>query len=190
MAFGYVTPYRRPMMRASGSWSGSNALFDLNRQINRLFDDLFDWNDDDERDGETASRRSLRSPLMDVSESDDGFEITAELPGVREDDVELTVQDGVLTLRGEKRRVRESNDKSDNSGWSERSYGSFERRIALPANIDEDKIDAEFADGVLTIALPTAAEKDSGRRIELRKRDERREGRLVDDDGTKVEENA
>ena len=90
------------------------------------------------------------------------MQVRAELPGVSQDDIDLTIEDGMLTLSGEKRSERK-----DENGYSERSYGRFERRIALPSNIDEDKCQADFKNGVLTITIPRAAEKARGRRIPL-----------------------
>jgi len=91
------------------------------------------------------------------------LEITAELPGVKQEDIDVHVEDGVLTLSGEKR-----SEKSDEQrGYSERSYGRFERTITLPPNVDEDACRADFRDGVLTITVPRAAEKQRGRKIPL-----------------------
>jgi len=133
-------------------------LFDLHRQMNRLFDDLFD------RDQGTRSGQALlTAPALEVHQTDEKIEITAELPGVRQEDIELTVEDGVLTLRGEKRSTRTDEER----GYSERSYGQFERSITLPSNVDEENCSADFKDGVLTITLPKTAERQRGRRIPL-----------------------
>ena len=155
MANGYLTPWRRGSLAGSGGFGTTGSLFDLHRQVNRLFDDLFD------QDADTG-RGSMAAPAMDVHQSEDKLEITAELPGVREEDIDLTVEDGVLTLRGEKKYERTDEER----GYSERRYGTFERRITLPSNIDEDKCAADFKDGVLTITLPKS-EKARGRRIPL-----------------------
>lgn len=154
MAYGYLSPTSRG--------TGGGSLFDLNRQINRMFDDLFDQR------GDSAfyAQAGIAAPAMDVHRGDDKIEITAELPGVKEDDVELTVHDGVLTLRGEKKSTRTDEQR----GYSERSYGSFERRITLPQDVDADVCTADFADGVLTITLPINEEKSRGKRIPLGKR--------------------
>jgi HSP20 family protein len=127
--------------------------------MNRLFDDLF------AQDGDSGfyAQPGMATPAMDVRRADGKLEITAELPGVREDDIDLSIEDGVLILRGEKKTSRSD----DESGYSERSYGTFERRIALPGDIDEEKCSADFSDGVLTITLPTSEEKARGRRIPL-----------------------
>lgn len=156
MAYRYLTPYRS---RVSGSDTQGSSVFDLHRQINRMFDNLFD------QDGDSGfySRAGMSAPAMDIHQTDDAIEIMAELPGVKEQDVDLSIDDGVLTLRGEKKSTRGD----DESGYRERTFGSFERRITLPANIDEDNCSADFSDGVLTITLPKCEEKARGRKIPL-----------------------
>lgn len=155
MAFGILAPSRRRMPADRG---GRTSLFDLHRQMNSMFDDLFNQ----EGDSGFYSKFGMPAPAMDIHQDDNQLEITAELPGVKEDDVELTIDDGVLTLRGEKKSAREDKER----GYSERSYGSFERRITLPSNVDADQCSAEFKDGVLTVTLPKT-EKSRGRRIPL-----------------------
>jgi HSP20 family protein len=162
MANTYLAPRRGGSLASGTTTSGilGGSLFDLHRQMNRLFDDLFD------QGGDTASfaRTAISAPAMDVHQDDDKIEITAELPGVKEEDIDLTVEDGVLTLRGEKKSTHTDKER----GYSERSYGTFERRLTLPSNVDEDACSADFRDGVLTITLPKSAEKARGRRIPLR----------------------
>lgn len=157
MVYRYLTPYRS---RVPGNDTPGSSLFDLHRQINRVFD-LF------HQDGDSGfyGRAGMSAPAMDIHQTDDAIEITAELPGVKEEDVDLSIDDGVLTLRGEKKSTRGD----DESGYRERTYGSFERRITLPANIDEDSCSADFSDGVLTITLPKSEEKARGRKIPLGK---------------------
>ena len=91
-------------------------------------------------------------PPVDLHETADEYVITAELPGIPADQVELTCQDGMLRISGEKKEEREENERGYR--LSERSYGSFERRIELPPGADEDKISAAYKDGVLTITIP------------------------------------
>jgi HSP20 family protein len=106
--------------------------------------------------------RELLSPRLELGETDTEIRITAELPGLDEKDVEIVLDDGVLTPRGEKKS--EVTDKD--SGYSERSYGRFERRIGLPRGIEADKARATFRNGVLTIAVPRSrSENDNIRRI-------------------------
>ena len=106
--------------------------------------------------------RGLSWPHVELGETDKEIRVTAELPGLDENDVELTVEEGVLTLRGEKRAEVADKDR----GYSERSYGRFERRIGLPQDVDRDKVTATFKNGILTVALPrTEAANENVRRI-------------------------
>jgi HSP20 family protein len=157
MANGYLTPWRRGSLTGTRPF-GTGSLFDLHRQMNQLFDDLV------ERGPASAQGVPATTgwPQLEIEQQDDRIRVVAELPGVDEKDVELTIEDGVLSLAGEKRSERK-----DESGYSERSYGRFERRIALPSNIDEDACKADFRNGVLTVTIPRAAEKARGRRIPL-----------------------
>lgn len=146
----------RPPVASQGS--GESPLLTLHREVNRLFDDVFRG-----FDAPSLGASRLSWPHVEVSETDSELRITAELPGMSEKDVDISVEDGVLTLRGERRS--ESSDKA--SGYSERFYGRFERRIALPGDVDDAKAAASFKDGVLTIALPRSPEADRGRRIPI-----------------------
>lgn len=96
------------------------------------------------------------SPAVEVFEKDDKFIVKAELPGLAEDDVEVHVGDGTLTIRGEKKT--ESEVKEEDYHWSELSYGKFVRTIGFPSSVAADKIEASYGDGVLEIALPKVAE--------------------------------
>lgn len=158
MARGYLAPWRSGSPATPGTGFGG-SLFDLHRRMNRLFDDLLDQG---QGEGASLGTTMLAAPAMEVHQDDKQIEITAELPGVKEDDIDLSIEDGVLTLSGEKKSAR--NDKE--SGYSERSYGRFERRITLPSNIDEERCAADFKDGVLRITIPKAEEK-RGRKIPL-----------------------
>jgi HSP20 family protein len=136
-----------------------HPLLSLHRDVNRLFDDVF-------RGFGVPSfagfERGLAWPNVEFGETDQEIRITAELPGLDEKDVELALEDRVLTLRGEKRSEVDDKDR----GYSERSYGRFERRIALPKGIEADKANATFKNGVLTVTLPkSAASNENVRRI-------------------------
>lgn len=95
---------------------------------------------------------SMLSVSVDVAEDDKAYKLTAEVPGIEEKDVDVSVAEGVLTLKGEKRAEKE--EKNKNHYVCERSYGSFQRSFALPADIDADKIEASFSKGVLTVTIP------------------------------------
>ncbi len=96
------------------------------------------------------------TPAWDVKETEKELLIKADLPGIDEKDIHLTINDGVLSLRGEKKIERK--DEHENYHLMERSYGSFQRSIRLPATVDQDKAEAQFDKGVLTITLPKRPE--------------------------------
>jgi len=108
-------------------------------------------------------------PRVNVSESDKDIQVSAELPGMDEKDVEVTLADGVLTIKGEKKLDKEDKDKEYYR--MESSYGLFCRNIQLPSGIDTDKVDATFSKGVLTITIPKTEEaKANVKRIDIRKK--------------------
>ena len=92
------------------------------------------------------------APSVDVSETDDTFEVRAELPGVSKDDLHVSVKDNLLTLSGEKRQDNAAD--TQNYRRVERRYGSFQRRFTLPAEVNTEDIKAEYTDGVLTLSIP------------------------------------
>ena len=104
----------------------------------------------------TESSFTFATPAVDVTEDAKAYTITAELPGLDEKSIEITLAGDLLTLKGEKQYEKEEHDK--NRHMSERAYGSFQRTFALPDGVDRDKIAANLAKGVLTIALPKKAE--------------------------------
>ncbi len=98
---------------------------------------------------------TLPTPAVDITEDDAAYKVTAELPGMEEKDVEVTLSDDLLTIKGEKTAETEKKDKS--YYLSERSYGAFQRAFVVPKGVESDKIAADFAKGVLTVTLPKAA---------------------------------
>lgn len=135
-----------------------NPFLSLRRDVDRLFDDVFR--------GSMPSlgfgRSSISWPSLEVTETDREIRVTAEVPGMSDKDIELLVEDGVLTLRGEKKSETEDQER----GYSERFYGRFERRIPLPSGVDDKAAKAEFRDGLLTVTLPIS-EAERGRRIPI-----------------------
>jgi HSP20 family protein len=137
----------------------------LRREIDRLFDD-FDvgfWRSPFRRsifDVEPVGSRKLSAwsaaPAVDVTEKENAFEVTAELPGLDEKNVEVKLVNGELTIKGEKKEEKEERKKDYH--LSERYFGSFERSFALPDGVDTDKIEASFNKGVLIIKLPKKPE--------------------------------
>ena len=126
-------------------------LLSLHREVNRLFDDVFRGLD---LPGFGRFGLTFDWPRVELSETDREIRITAELPGLEEKDIEILVEDGVLTLRGEKKSETEDRER----GYSERGYGRFERRIGLPRGVEPDKASAAFRNGVLTVTLSRSAE--------------------------------
>jgi HSP20 family protein len=127
-----------------------SPFMSLQREIDRLFEDF------------TRGFPSFPSvggqelmPAMDVTETDKEIEISAELPGLEEKDVQINVADDVLTIRGEKKSERD--DKGKDYHLVERSYGSFYRSLQLPAGADADKIKASISKGVLKVVVPKPA---------------------------------
>lgn len=112
-----------------------------------------------------VSARNL--PKVDFSEIDGGYELSAELPGMGEKDVECTLSGNMLTVKGEKEESREKEKK----GFyiRERNYGSFMRNFTLPEDVDSDKLDATVSDGVLRVFMPKCEEKQKSRKIEVKK---------------------
>lgn len=135
----------------------------LQHEMNRLFDDV--WQDF----GVPAAGMDagIGAPRVDVSEDDKNVFVTAELPGLKEDDVDVTFDDGMLTIAGEKKSKTE--DKGRQYIISERTYGRFERTLPIGREVDEDKIDASFSDGILTITLPKTEQGQHTRKISVKR---------------------
>lgn len=151
------------------------ATNDVWRSLRQQMDDLFDRFSDGfetfslkpfaELENLWTSRTGFAPLAVDVSETDKGYTITAELPGVEEKDINVNVQNGVLTIKGEKQTEKE--EKGKNRYLRERSYGSFQRMFGLPKGTDESKVEAGFHNGILTVSIPKAAEA-AARKIEVK----------------------
>jgi HSP20 family protein len=128
----------------------SDPFMTLHREMNRLFDDVFRGFDMAPFGSLSGVGRTMGWPQLEVSETDKDLRISAELPGMDEKDVEVLMHDGVLTIRGEKKSEVEDKERA----FSERYYGRFERRIPLGQDVDEDKVEASFKNGVLTVTVP------------------------------------
>ena len=127
--------------------------------MRKLFDVDPLWRDD--------AMTGTTMPAVDVSEDDKVFKVTAELPGMTEKDVDVTVTGDLLVVKGEKRQEHEEKDK--NRYLAERSYGSFQRSFYLPDSVARDKVTAEFKDGVLTVMLPkTVAAQALHKKVEVK----------------------
>jgi HSP20 family protein len=127
-------------------------LLALHRQMNRLFDDVF-RGFDLPTPFDRSSSWSAKWPSVEISETDKEVRVIAEVPGLEDKDIDVLLEGDVLILRGEKKSETEDRDRK----VSERLYGRFERRIALGFDVEEDKVDAAFKNGVLTVTLPKTA---------------------------------
>ncbi len=141
------------------------------REMDRLFDDfssgfwrgsLFDMAPF--RRAEAAFRTM---PAVDVAETDKAYEITAELPGLEEKNIEVKLANGVLSIKGEKQEDKKEKEKDYYR--RERSFGSFERSFQVPDDVDENKIEASFKNGILSVTLPkNAAAQQQAKKIEVK----------------------
>jgi HSP20 family protein len=122
----------------------ASPIFGLRREIDRLFEDTFT------RDG------NAWTPAVDIKETGNDLRLDLELPGLKPEDVEITTDNGVLTIRGEKRSERKEGEEN-RYHLVERSYGSFTRSFTLPQGVDENQIQADFQNGVLSVQIPKAA---------------------------------
>lgn len=156
-----------PQVREPERW----APFDtLRREIDRLFEDFspMRWRPSMFAQMSWPGLAEWQiSPAVDLTEEDGGYRVTAELPGIDPKNVEVKVSDGQLTIRGEK--SQETKEEKADYHMSERRYGTFQRSFGLPASVDPEKIEASFANGVLTVSLPkSAAAKASEKKIEVK----------------------
>lgn len=141
----------------------------LRQKIDRMFDDfdIGSWNRASRRWGMLPARGALW-PASGLVETDESYQLGMELPGLTEKDVELKVNEGTISLRGEK--TEEHKEEKMDFQMSERSYGAFQRAVPPPHGVDSDKIGASFTDGVLTVTLPTSPEaRQKERRVEVKK---------------------
>ncbi len=133
-------------------WRPRGDVYSARNEISRLFDNFFT--------GWPEPRKGLLegewTPSVDVAETDGEITVTAELPGVKQEEVDITIADDVLTLKGEKKEEKEVKEKDYHR--IERSYGSFQRSVRLPTGVKADKAKAAYKDGILTITVPKAEE--------------------------------
>lgn len=147
-----------PMRRSDES----NPFLSLQQEMNRIFDRF-----SDNFISPFRERTLSTFPKVNVKESEKSIEVTAELPGLDAKDIDISVSDNVLTLKGEKRMEKET--KEDDYYRMERSYGSFNRNIMLPSEVDANKTDAQYKNGILTITVlkkPEAQRKS--KKIEIK----------------------
>jgi HSP20 family protein len=134
-----------------------DPFLSLHREVNRLFDDVFRGFGSGLPSFGNGSAFSAGGPSIEISDTDKEIKVTAEVPGLEEKDIEVLLNDGVLTLKGEKRSETEDKDRQ----FSERYYGRFQRRIPLGVEVQDDQVDARFKNGVLTVTLPKSKKAQS-----------------------------
>ena len=128
-------------------WDPFNSLFGVKRNLDRMFGE---YDDDD------SSVSSFWRPAVDIFETKDNLVLRAELPGMTKDDVKISVENNVLTLKGE--RHLDSEVKRENYHRVERAYGTFHRSFTLPSRVDRSGIQARFENGVLEVTMPRSEE--------------------------------
>jgi HSP20 family protein len=167
MAFnGNLIPWRWhrqsvPARREDGEWSGFNSV---QQEMNRVFEDFFtgfQW------PMPVGEGKNVFDPRLDVTETEKELSITVELPGMDEKDIDLSLSNNALTIKGEKKEEKEN--RTHGHYRIERTYGSFQRTIPVPCEIESDKVEATFKKGVLSITLPkNQQEKCAGKKINIK----------------------
>lgn len=144
-----------------------NPVATLRREVDHLFDDFFRGFDRFPSLPLKEERLAEFSPNINVSENDKEIEVTVEVPGMDQNDVDVSLRDDMLTIKGEKKQEKEEKDKE--FYHVERSYGSFYRSLQVPCEVDEDNIKASFKKGVLKINLPKSTKaQENVRKIEIK----------------------
>lgn len=131
-------------------FSPARNLFNLRHDFDRFFDDVF------RSDVPYPENYGSVAPSINVEETDNEFKISAELPGMKKDDIKITFENNILSISGEKKA--EQDYKDGNFHRYERNYGKFARTVGVPSGVKLDKIDAEYKNGVLNITIPKAEE--------------------------------
>jgi HSP20 family protein len=142
----------------------------LHREIDRLFEDFFRWRLPSGRHFDVEPLKRMRmgpNPAVDITENEKAYELTADLPGLEEKNIDLKVANGGLTIKGEKKEETEEEGKDYH--LSERHFGSFQRYFRLPDTVDVEKIAATFKNGVLKVTLPKKLDaQKSEKKIEIK----------------------
>lgn len=159
-------PINRKGNRLSLRREDESPMLAIQNEMNRMFDQFF--TDPFQLMPVRYSRSAEFYPRVDISETDTEYKVSAELPGMEEKDVQISLEKGALILSGEKKS--ESEEKEKNYHRIERTYGSFQRVIQFDRELNEDKASAVFKNGVLTITLPKAEDAiKKSRKIEIKK---------------------
>lgn len=144
--------------------AGGDPFVTLHREMNRLFDDVL--RGAPSAVGQGGRTGLMLAPAMDVTETDKELRVTAELPGVSEKDIDISLNDDLLTLRAEKKQER--TEEREGMHITERSFGTFQRSLRLPYQVNADQVQARFENGVLRITMPKAAPQERNRRIQVK----------------------
>jgi HSP20 family protein len=168
-----MTMARNPLTASRpgfGVPGGNDPFLSLHREMNRLFDDVLRGAAVPAMTGSQGQGDvgTFVNASMNVSETDKEIRITAELPGVSEQDIDVALDDDVLTIRGEKRFER--TDEKETFHFVECSYGTFQRSLRLPFPVDPEQVQAHFENGVLTVTLPKTGRQERSRRIQVQGR--------------------
>ena len=139
------------------------GFYDMQSEVDRLFNEMLGGLG--RRRREEGQQLAAWAPAVDVLTKDDDLVVRAELPGLKHDDVDITLQNGVLTISGE-HKLQEEHEGA-NYHVRERRYGSFRRSMSLPEGTDESKVHARFEDGVLEVVVEGAAIEQAPKRIEI-----------------------
>jgi HSP20 family protein len=151
-----LIPWSREKEDGVFKYENENPFFALQREMNRMFDNFSHTLFDDSPFMKEMSLSKTIHPKVDVVETEKEIQVTAELPGMDEKDIEVNFSRDSLVIRGEKKVEKE--DKKKGYYLMERSYGSFHRAIPVPAGVDTEKVDAKFKNGVLKITMPKTPE--------------------------------
>ena len=139
-----------PLTTRRAGLAVDNDPWAIHRRLTRMLDDAFGSAHYSDREAGTVTSSWL--PAVDIFEDKDALKIVAEVPGVNPDDVKISLENNVLSIRGEKKQVAE--EQTERVHRYERTYGAFERAFTLPATIDAERIQATYSDGVLAVTLP------------------------------------
>ncbi|MDF1512413.1 MAG: Hsp20/alpha crystallin family protein [Anaerolineae bacterium] len=164
MAKRSILPWRKEESKVPVKQDESDSYTGLQRDINNMFDDFFNRAFSMRPFGFDSGWDQF-SPRVDVVDGDESITVTAELPGLDEKEIDLTLNQNVLQISGEKKA--ESEDKGRNYYRMERSYGMFRRAINLPCEVDAENVEATFKKGVLTITLPKVIEAGECKKITI-----------------------
>jgi HSP20 family protein len=158
-----IIPWRRKKESVSSPRGDQSSFIELHQRMNDLFNDFFGGFD---LGLSRFGSRFMTAPSIDMSETDEDIRITADLPGMDERDIQVTLENDILTIKGEKKQEQE--EKKQNYHMVERSYGQFQREISIPVGVDREKIKATFKKGVLNVILPKTPEaKSTQKRIAI-----------------------